>query len=159
MMLCKEIPQFFRNRRKRLTKSPKLHVLDPAFVHGSLGFPSTLSSLRNSGLLGALYESWIYSEIVKANHYESHQLEISTWHTRDKSEVDLVLTKGQMSIPIEIKFKKKIARRDLSGIRAWLDVHDAETPAAYIVYAGHEVTQLDDKIWAIPDYYLFGVAS
>ncbi|MCC6220217.1 MAG: ATP-binding protein [Deltaproteobacteria bacterium] len=157
MMLCEEVPQFFPSRIKQLVKSPKLHMLDPALVLASTGVSFSLSTLQDRRLLGPIYESWIYSEIEKASHYESQYLQITTFHTQSQSEVDLILMQNQKMIPIEIKYKKKIARKDLSGIKSWLEAYDEQTPAAYIIYPGHEIQQLGDKIWALPDYFLFGV--
>lgn len=159
MMVLKSIDQFFPNRIKRLVKSPKIHILDPLFLTSIFGTPQDLSLLKHSSMDGSLYESWIFSEILKTIEYESLGYQISTWHTEDQAEVDIILSAGLCHIPIEIKFKNNISRRDLSSLRSWLSVYDKETPAAYIVYPGSEIKRMDEKIWAIPDHFLFGVSG
>ena len=119
--------------------------------------PASLAPLRDAGQLGYLYESWVVSELIKAIDYESLHHDLFTWHTQDQAEVDLLLRTGRGYIPIEIKYKRKLARRDLSGLRAWLEVHQHETLASYIVYPGRELQEIAPGIWAIPDHYLFGL--
>jgi predicted AAA+ superfamily ATPase len=141
---------------QRLVKSPKIHCLDPIFTTVSFAIPNTLDALDRANLSGFLYESWIYTEIIKCIEYESHFVEVSTWHTQDDAEVDMILTQGLEHIPLEIKYKRTLNARDASGIKAWMVKHAAQTPVAYIIYCGDQVVQLDEKIWGIPDHYFLG---
>ena len=159
MMVCRTLNQFHRNRIKRLVKSPKIHLMDPLFVNWNFNSPRDLGLLKRAGIDGALYESWIVSEITKSVEYESLNFELTTWHTQDKAEVDLIISTGIWSIPLEIKFKPKITRRDLSGLKSWMESHNHESPIGYIVYTGSKLEKLDHNIWAIPDYYLLGIAE
>ncbi|MBN2321508.1 MAG: ATP-binding protein [Acidobacteria bacterium] len=159
MMICFELPQFYLNPIKRLVKSPKIHVIDPILINTGYGNVGSLTLQKNTGAIGPLYESWIVSELMKCAHYESIYPDFFTWHTQDGSEVDLVFRLHGNYVPIEIKYKKRLGKRDLSGLRSWLEAHDSETPAAYIVYPGHKFDQLSEKIWAIPDFLLLGAFS
>ena len=156
MMLCFELPQFYLNPIKRLVKSPKIHIIDPILINTGYGNVGSLTLQKNTGAIGSLYESWIVSELMKCAHNESIFPDFFTWHTQDGAEVDLVLRLQGKYVPIEIKYKKKLGKRDLSGLRSWLEVHDSETPAAYIVYTGRKFDQLSEKIWAVPDFLLLG---
>ena len=157
MMVCKTLLQYFRNPIKRLVKSPKIHLMDPLFVNWNFNMPRDMGLINRSGMDRALYESWIVSELIKVIEYESLHVELTTWHTQDHAEVDVVLSTGIWHIPIEIKYKPKLAKRDMSGLKAWLECHDEDTPIAFIIYCGAKVVQLDQKIWGVPDYFFLGV--
>ncbi|MBN2242577.1 MAG: ATP-binding protein [Acidobacteria bacterium] len=156
MMICFELPQFYLNPIKRLVKSPKIHIIDPILVNTGFGNVGSLTLQKNTGAIGQLYESWIVSELIKCAHYESIFPDFFTWRTQDGAEVDLVLRLQGHYVPIEIKYKKRLSKRDLSGLRSWFEVHDSETPAAYIVYPGNKFYRLSGKIWALPDFLLLG---
>ncbi|RME59498.1 MAG: DUF4143 domain-containing protein, partial [Candidatus Dadabacteria bacterium] len=111
-----------------------------------------LKELEATNFLGAVYESWIFSEIVKASDYESLSLDITTWRTEDGSEIDLILSKGIINVPIEIKFKREITKRDVAALKSWLKTYDDTSPGAYAIYPGEDIKQLDKKIWALPDW-------
>ena len=58
------IPAWHRNVGKRLVKSPKLHILDSGLVCRLLGIRSP-EQLLSHPLRGAIFESWMVSEVYK----------------------------------------------------------------------------------------------
>jgi hypothetical protein len=149
MMVLEELPPFFRNLGKRLVKAPKVHVCDPLLLLEAAGGRYSLDWLRTMGLAGPLYESWIVSEIRRNAHYGGSFHRYSFWRTADGAEVDLIVEAGGRSIPIEIKFAPMISRRDLSGLRSFLEAGGGDI--GYVVYTGHEMNEVDKGIWALPD--------
>ena len=93
---------FHSNLRKRLVKTPKLHFFDSGLACWLLGIRAP-DQLRSHPLRGAIFESWVFSEIVKhrMNHGESGGL----WFYRDRDgiEVDLVLRTNDAYLLIEVK--------------------------------------------------------
>ena len=77
--------------RKRLVKMPKLHFYDTGLVCWLLGI-RTPDQLRSHPLRGAIFESWVVSEVYKhvLNRGDSTRA-LSFYRTRDGAEVDLVI--------------------------------------------------------------------
>jgi hypothetical protein len=59
------LPPLHANLGKRLVKTPKLHFLDSGLVCWLLGIQSP-SQLRDHPLRGAMFETWVASEVLKA---------------------------------------------------------------------------------------------
>ena len=83
------VPPYFENFGKRLVKSPKIYIGDSGMACYLLGI-QTQAELARSPFLGALFEGYVASEIVKSqlNRGERKQL----YHFRDQQglEVDFL---------------------------------------------------------------------
>ena len=94
--------------RKQVVKSAKLHFVDTGVACYLLGIREP-DQLRTHPLRGALFESWIASEIVKRTAHQGIRREL--FHYRDAAglEVDLVSTDARRVILIEAKSGATIA--------------------------------------------------
>jgi hypothetical protein len=83
------VPPFYENVGKRLIKSPKIYVADSGLACHLLGIESA-RDLARSPFLGALFEGFIASEIVKAQANGGRRREL--YHFRDEQglEVDFL---------------------------------------------------------------------
>ena len=70
------LPPFARNIGKRLVRTPKLHFLDSGLVCYLLGI-RTPDELRHHPLRGAIFESWVVSELVKAHRNTAREPRLS----------------------------------------------------------------------------------
>jgi uncharacterized protein len=152
MMVVFHIPQYFLNSKKRLIKSPKIYTMDSLLLRQALTAPDQIQLLKDLGLMGNLYETWFATEVYKSLSLNHHESTCYTWRTQDGAEVDLVLTRGDTLIPIEVKAKTTITKRDLSGLYSFLDEYKNQVPTAYIAYMGTEIKKLENNIWCVPDY-------
>ena len=92
---------WFRNVGKRLTKSPKLYFNDPGLLCFLLGL--TRESVADSHLVGAIWETFIYSELRKFLKVTAPEATI--WFYRDQSkEVDFVIDKEGTQVLAEAKW-------------------------------------------------------
>lgn len=84
------VPPFYDNLGKRLIKSPKVYVADSGLACHLLGI-DTLGELARSPFLGALFEGFIASEILKLQVNSGQRREL--YHFRDEQglEVDFVV--------------------------------------------------------------------
>ncbi len=84
------LPAWHPNHRKQHIKSPKLHFLDSGLACYLLGI-QTAQQLATHPLRGALFESWVVSEIMKASLHRG--LEPRMFHYREAKgpEVDLMV--------------------------------------------------------------------
>lgn len=92
---------FTGNKRNELVKSPKIYFYDTGIRNAIINNFSNIDTRPDKG---ALFENFIISECVKANHYLQSGYTAHYWRTAQKSEVDLVLVKGDEIIALEIKY-------------------------------------------------------
>ena len=126
---------YHRNFNKRLVKSPKLYFLDSGLLCYLLRIRSP-DDLRFHAARGAVFESWVVSEIVK--NYVHRGLEPDAYFWRDSSahEIDLVIERGKGRVPVEAKSGETFASDFLDGIRYWRRLADEKDQPAALVYGG-----------------------
>jgi uncharacterized protein len=87
--LCCRLPAWHRNINKQIVKAPKLHFFDTGLVCHLLGIKEP-AQLRHHPLRGAVFETWVFSELYKkkSHHGEVPQL----FHFRESRgiEVDFI---------------------------------------------------------------------
>jgi hypothetical protein len=93
---------FYNNLGKRLSKSPKLYVIDPAIVCYLTRQPSAKAALAGASG-GALFKGLIISELVKAFTNRGTKPDLWYWRSHDGLEVDVIIQARGRLIPIEIK--------------------------------------------------------
>jgi len=101
-------PRWHRSFRKRMVKAPKIHFVDAGLAAHLLGIREP-DQLRVHPLRGALFESWVASEILKARLHRG--LESDLYHLRETRglEIDLVLEAGATVFGIEVKSGATVA--------------------------------------------------
>ena len=96
------IPRWHRNLRKRTVKAPKLHLLDSGLACHLLGI-GTREQLGLHPIRGALFESWVASEVLKARLHAGRPADL--FHLREDRgvELDLVAEAGERAYGVEVK--------------------------------------------------------
>lgn len=155
MMVVQHVPVFFRKSTKRLIKHPKIYVSDPALMNESLGNHFSLQKASEKKELGAIYETFIFNEIQKTLSNHDLLAESFAWRTQDEAEVDIVLSTAGKIIPIEVKWTKRLTKRDASGLLSFLSDY-SEVDFGFIAYPGEHIQQVTEKVIAIPDWWLLG---
>lgn len=84
------LPGFSSNLRKRLVKMPKLHFYDTGIVCSLLGI-QTPDQLHAHPLRGAIFETWVASEIVKNRANCGVAGGLSFYRDQNGAEIDLIL--------------------------------------------------------------------
>jgi uncharacterized protein len=102
------VPPYFENFGKRLTKSPKLYFVDSGLICHLLGI-RTQSELERSPFLGAIFEGFIASEILKSQVNAGARKELYYFRDQQGLEVDfLVPVPGEELWMIECKATKTV---------------------------------------------------
>lgn len=134
--LAMRLPPFSRNIGKRLTKAPKLHFLDSGLVCYLLGI-RTPTELRNHPLRGAVFESWVVAEVLKAHRNAGVTPRLSYFRDAHGLEVDLLVERGTDIVGIETKSGATLGSDAFTG----LDKLAAVVPELrdrVVVYGGDE---------------------
>jgi uncharacterized protein len=102
MLYLVEVPALTASRTTRLIKAPKYYFYDTALMVRLQGW-SQAEPVLCSPNIGAVFENLVVSEIAKTRDVHRRTWEISHFRTKEKEEVDLVVSDGQTSVGIECK--------------------------------------------------------
>jgi predicted AAA+ superfamily ATPase len=112
---------FHESFGKRLVKSPKLYVLDPALVTFLTGVHGEEAALQGPGA-GALLESIVVAEWVKAHRQAGEAPSLWFWRSSGGDEVDLVVERDGLLHGVEVKSTATPLPGHASGLAKWLDL-------------------------------------
>jgi len=138
------------NTVKRISGKPKMYTTDTGFACFLLSISSP-NGLGSHPRLGALFETYVVTEILK--HLEGLPARPRVWHWRARSgaEVDLLLERDGIFVALEIKLAARPSRRDLSGLRAFRDTYPhLDLALNVVVHGGSDLYLLDDQSVALP---------
>ena len=155
MMLVITLEVYHRNPGKRLVKQNKIHAIDPLLIHNALNTNFSNERAKELQFYGKIYESFIVTELHKILYNSGAIFDAYYWRTQDGAEVDLILEIKGKVLAFEIKSSPKINRRDVSGLISFLSDHPY-VENGYIIYPGREIQFINDKVIAIPDWWLLG---
>lgn len=137
-----------RNQLKRLTKSPKLHFLDP-------GVQAAVSH-RKGALSGHEFESAVVAEIFK--QIKNSQLNVDLYHLRtaDGREVDLLVETEDGYYAFEIKMTRNAALSDARHLKGLGQILDKPLLFSFVLSNDLRIKHLEDGIAALPAALLLG---
>jgi predicted AAA+ superfamily ATPase len=95
-------PAWHRNLRKQLVKAPKLHFLDTGLACSLLGIRDP-DQLRTHPLRGALFESWVAGELVKALVHRGRVGDLKHYRESRGIEIDILAEQSGSLHLIECK--------------------------------------------------------
>lgn len=139
------LPAFHANLRKRLVKAPKLHFYDSVLVCWLLGI-RTSEQLRSHPLRGAVFETWVVSEIVKQRTNRGESGGLSYYRDRNGAEVDLIVERPPRYTLVEARSAATASASLFLGarrVRRHLREAGGDCSAA-VVYGGGQAQQRTD---------------
>jgi predicted AAA+ superfamily ATPase len=151
MFVLDIVPAWFSNRIKRLVKTPKRYLVDPALVAAVLGLGRE-AILYGPDMLGRLMDTFVAAQL--RSELAVSNLGPRLYHLRDehgRREVDLVIeTASGKLIGIEVKASATVTASDARHL-AWLRDETGDAFAAGIVlHTGPHVFPLGDRLIAAP---------
>lgn len=150
--LVVRVPPWLRNVRKRSVKRPKLHFVDSGLVCHLMGIRDP-GQLRQHPLRGAIFESWVASEVLKARVHRRESGDL--FHLRETrgAEIDLIVEAGDRVIAVEVKSGATVASDFFRELDEFPDLvrHGAPErhPVARLVYGG-EASQPRTNVEVLP---------
>jgi hypothetical protein len=131
-----------KNKIKRLTKSPKLHYLDP-------GVQKAIIQKRGD-VAGNEFESAIVAEIYKQARNLNFPVFFYHLRTVDGRETDLLMETEKGYIAIEIKLSGSIDKTDARHLIGLESLLDKPLIRSFVLSNDLKVKYLSDKILALP---------
>jgi predicted AAA+ superfamily ATPase len=126
-----------RNFRKRLVKAPKLYFTDVGLAAYLLDITHE-RELASHPLRGALFETFVASEILK--HRLNRGRAGRLYYFRDNSghEVDLILDEGRRVIPVESQVGQTVVGDSLRGLAYYAKLSPVSGRQGRLIYGGRE---------------------
>jgi hypothetical protein len=133
--LVLRLAPYHTNFGKRLVKTPKLYFLD-------VGLMAWLLGVREPGTLvthparGALFETWVVSELVKRRFHAGEALNMHFWRDHVGHEVDMLVEDPEGLTPIEVKSGTTFASDWPDALHRWRAQAGAAGCEPMVVYGG-----------------------
>ena len=133
--LATTLPPHFRNFSKRLRKRPRLHFLDSGLVCYLLGIRDG-ATLEHHPLRGAVFESFVVSELVKAFAALGRTPPLFFWRDATGHEIDILIDAGDRLIPVEVKSGRTVTPGAIDQLAWWTALPGNRNRGGVLVHGG-----------------------
>ncbi|SFV65317.1 ATPase [hydrothermal vent metagenome] len=139
---------YYENIGKTFIKSPKVYLTDSGLSSHILGIRDE-KDLENSRYKGAIYETFVFAELLKHITYSQNIMEFFYYRTQDKKEIDFIIKKQERILAIEVKSSYSVKQSDFKHII------DFQKRSVYevmglVFYHGEKVVGFGDNRFAVP---------
>lgn len=141
-LVVRQLQPWHENISKRQVKSPKVYIKDSGILHALLGIKSSLD-LEKHPKVGASWEGFVIEQLIR--HAGFRKEECFFWATHGGAELDLLVVMGSKRLGFEIKLTSSPQVSPSMRIA----VSDLKLKQLYIIHAGEESFQLEQKIKAV----------
>jgi predicted AAA+ superfamily ATPase len=145
--ICVRLPAWHRSVRKQTVKSPKLHFLDTGLACHLLGITEP-DQLRHHPLRGALFESWMVSEVMKSRAHRGLPENLFHFRTARGLEVDLLIEEGDRLTAVEAKSAATVASDFFTPLKRFAADIERQLPHlefdARVVFGGDAAQRRSD---------------
>jgi predicted AAA+ superfamily ATPase len=132
------LPPHFINFSKRVIKSPKLYFLDTGLLCYLLRVREP-ADLTDHALRGAVFETYVVSELIKAFAHQGEAPPLYFWRDRTGHEVDVLIDAGKKLIPIEIKSGATVNNSFFDGLRYYMALGAAVAQPGILIHGGDDL--------------------
>jgi predicted AAA+ superfamily ATPase len=138
------LPAWHANIRKQVVRAPKLHFFDSGLVCYLLGIREQ-EQLRLHPMRGAIFESWVISEIFKASVHSGVQPSLFHYRETRGLEIDLLIEQNEGLDAVEIKSGATTAADFFKNLERFSDRMKAAGKTrrirSHVVYGGDDSRQ------------------
>lgn len=145
-----ELPPYFANRIKRVSKSPKGYLMDTGMAchHAAISSPQALLS---HPLYGALFETAMVCELRKTLALIGGSANLYHWRASTGAEVDCVIERDGWLHPVEIKLTGQPSRKQTLGLQAFRKAHaDQRIGHGLMLCATDQPRWISEDVLALP---------
>ncbi|MCY3775896.1 MAG: DUF4143 domain-containing protein, partial [Candidatus Aminicenantes bacterium] len=140
---------YFANVGKRLVKRPKVYFTDVGTLCHLVGLRDP-EHAASGPMGGAILETAVLSEIVRALTHRGIEPRIYFWRTTAGTEIDFVVDTGGKLAPLEVKLSATPRRAMAGSIKTFRkDLKEAALPG-YLVHPGDVRLPLGSDVTTCP---------
>lgn len=129
------LPPYFDNINKRLIKSPKLYFYDVGLASYLLGIEN-LKQLHRDPARGALFENLVVVEAMKHRLNRGMDPQLYFYLDSNHFEIDLVLKKGNLLFPFEIKSAETYHSDFFKGLKKFKKLFQDRVREQFLLFDG-----------------------
>jgi predicted AAA+ superfamily ATPase len=146
--IWRNLRSYENNALKKVQKMPKGFFRDQGVLHHLLKI-NGLDALLVHPSAGRSFESFVIEEIIRGFQCTlTSGIDYHYYRTRDKSEIDLIISGPFGVIPVEVKLGHAITRRMLTALKIFIG--DIGAHFGILVNNSEKIEFLDDRIIQIP---------
>ncbi|MDE0503103.1 MAG: ATP-binding protein [Candidatus Poribacteria bacterium] len=135
--LATTLPPHHANYRKRMRKRPRLHFLDTGLICYLLDIRDA-GTLERHPLRGAVFESFVVSELVKNFAATRRDPPLFFWRDATGHEIDVLIDTGERIIPVEVKSGQTVAGDAVDKLAWWTSIPSNPNQGGVLVHGGEE---------------------
>lgn len=136
------------NVTKRLVKTPKLYFLDTGLC-AYLTQWSSPETLEAGAMSGAIFETWVVTELLKSYWHNGKQAPFYYFRNKDQREVDVLIERDGVLYPVECKKSASPSRDALAGVSA-LERLGVPVGSGAVICMVPTLLPLSRKVTAVP---------
>ncbi|NQV16520.1 ATP-binding protein [bacterium] len=141
---------FFRNRIKRLVKTPKVHITDTGLACSIMNI-SAEQLQSDPGKFGHILETFVYNELRRQASWLVEDIEFFHFRDKDGYEVDIVLEDNQGKVVgVEVKASATIRENDFVGLKRLQRLIGKQLSMGIVLYLGDRLISLGHGLYAAP---------
>src|SRR3989338_2314478 len=145
-----ELPPYFGNTIKRISKKPKGYLSDTGLMCATqiIASPESISS---HPLWGSLFETAVIHEVRKLSRSITLPPAMYHWRSHGGAEVDLLLERDGKFYPIEIKANSRPGKKEGMGIEAFRETYPTlDIQPGLIIAPTDQTYPISEAIFVIP---------
>jgi predicted AAA+ superfamily ATPase len=159
VMLIRKLPAFGNTAGSRISKKPKMHVVDSGIAAQLMKINPEILEIKDVGAMtdfGHIAETFVFNEIWRQATWTPEVFDISHWRTRDGDEVDLVIEKEDGTVfGFEVKASSSVNPSDAKSLEKLRKAAGEKFAMGVVFYMGKYELQITEHCVALPIDYLW----
>ena len=141
---------YYSNINNRIVKTPKVYFLDTGLCSYLTNWDNPLV-LESGAMSGAIFETFVVSEIIKSYNHNIKEPNIFYYRDKDKREIDIIIEQNGKLYPVEIK---KSANPDKSAIKNFSVISNNKLGEGSVICLSKDDYPITQTVNAIPISYI-----
>jgi predicted AAA+ superfamily ATPase len=146
--IIKRLEPYYVNVSKRMVNTPKFYFLDTGLCSYLAGY-ETPKILESGMLNGAIFETYVFSEILKSYWHRGREPFIYFYRDHDQKEIDFVLERNGRLFPMDAKKTSRPGTADFKNFKV-LDKLDKPAATGALVCLYPEILPMDKNVLSVP---------
>lgn len=151
-LVYRELYPYIGSSLKRLVKSPKGYLTNNGLISYLTGIYD-ISVLEKTGTIGHRFENWVLREIQTRLDGDPRRSEIYFWRTSGQVEVDLVVARRPLILPIEITYSDRIDGKKAKHLQCFME-EEKSAPFGFYIYNGDFRFDRQSRLFFLPAWML-----
>jgi predicted AAA+ superfamily ATPase len=126
-----------KNFNKRLVKMPKMYFYDMGLAAYLAGIEDRQHLLHHP-LRGAMFESFVVSDLLKARFNKGGEPDLYFWRDKNGHEIDCLVERSGGPVLIEIKSGRTVTEDFFNNLRYYQKLSGTGSADSYVIYGGDQ---------------------